>query len=259
MPSASFLEGRVAACIFLGSGVSTRPYHTVHPTPFPLFLWLAFPWSSERRTPTSATATVQVGHIFSCFIIGQPTTCCSDLSLSVLVLRLGLNSVLFTSLSTNHWRSSLSAFPAIRSTRRFCRPQRLVVVACLLSLALFAVVAAGAGVGGWAPNFFYVFVAVKRRSSRMLQACGARSYGLGGVLSRFARFRPSADTAFFFFSWLAFPWSSERRTPTSATATVRVGHIFSCFVYRSTDDLLLRPFFVGPRASTGLELVPLHQ
>ena len=66
--------------------------------------------------------------------IGQPTTCCSDLSLSVLVLRLGLNSVLFTSLSTNHWRSSLSAFPAIQSTRRFCRLQRLVVVAYLLSL-----------------------------------------------------------------------------------------------------------------------------
>ena len=36
MPSASFLEGRVAACSFLGSGVATRPYHTVCPTPIPV-------------------------------------------------------------------------------------------------------------------------------------------------------------------------------------------------------------------------------
>ena len=36
MPSASFLEGRVAACSFLGSRVSTRPHHTVCPTPFPV-------------------------------------------------------------------------------------------------------------------------------------------------------------------------------------------------------------------------------
>ena len=30
------LEGRVAACSFLGSGVATRPYHTVCPTPIPV-------------------------------------------------------------------------------------------------------------------------------------------------------------------------------------------------------------------------------
>ena len=108
-PSASFLEGRVAACIFLGSGVSTRPYHTVHPTPFPLFLWLAFPWSSERRTPTSATATVQVGH----FLCSPRST--DDLLLRLfsvdLVLRLGLNSIHFTSLMTH---LGAVRFPPIR-------------------------------------------------------------------------------------------------------------------------------------------------
>ena len=51
-------------------------------------------------------------------------------------------------------RSSLSAYPAIRSTRRFSRQQRFVVVARLLTLALCAFMAAGAGVGGWAPTFF---------------------------------------------------------------------------------------------------------
>ena len=51
-------------------------------------------------------------------------------------------------------RSSLSAYPAIRSTRRFSRQQRFVVVARLLTLALCAFMAAGAGVGGWAPKFF---------------------------------------------------------------------------------------------------------
>ena len=33
MPSASFLEGRVAACIFFGSGVSTRPTTRFAPLP----------------------------------------------------------------------------------------------------------------------------------------------------------------------------------------------------------------------------------
>ena len=61
-----------------------------------------------------------------------------------------------------------------------------------------------------------------------------------------------------FFLWLAFPWSSEQRMPTSAIATVRVGHI-SLALFRSSDDLLLRLFSVGPRVSTGLELGPSYQ
>ena len=43
--------------------------------------------------------------------------------------------------------NSLSAYPAIRVTRRLFRQQRHVVAACLLTLVLFAFLAAGAGVG----------------------------------------------------------------------------------------------------------------
>ena len=58
---------------------------------------------------------------------------------------------------------------------------------------------------------------------------------------------------FSFFPWLALPSSSERRTPTSATATVRVGHISS--LLRSSDDLLLRSFSVGPVLRPGLNSI----
>ena len=56
-----------------------------------------------------------------------------------------------------------------------------------------------------------------------------------------------------FFLWLALPSSSERRTSTSATATVRVGQISS--LIRSSDDLLLRLFSVGPVLRPGLNSI----
>ena len=109
-------------------GVGCRPGLTTRFTPL-LFLWLSFPWSSERHTPTSATATVQVGHILC------SSRSSDDLLLRLfyvdLVLRLGLNSVHFTSLMTH---LGAVRFPPIR--RSGARDGSLVSSA-LLSLHAF--------------------------------------------------------------------------------------------------------------------------
>ena len=74
MPSASFLEGRVAACSFLGSRVSTRPHHTVCPTPFPvacLSLVLRAAHTDLVRPLLFRSATLLA--FFSCFqVIRRP-------------------------------------------------------------------------------------------------------------------------------------------------------------------------------------------
>ena len=85
-----------------------------------------------------------------------------------------------------------------------------------------------------------------RRTSRRAQ----------GVLSYLAGFRPPAGTAFPFFLWLALPSSSERRPVRllpfgSAT--------FPSSLLRSSDDLLLRSFFVGPVLRPGLNSIHFTQ
>ena len=60
-----------------------------------------------------------------------------------------------------------------------------------------------------------------------------------------------------FFPWLAIPSSSERHTPTSATATVRVGHI-SFFLAQVIRRPAAAIALCRPRASSGLELDPFY-
>ena len=76
MPSASCLEGRVAVCMpsFSWSGVSTRPYHTVYPAPYPvacLSLVLRAAHTDLVRPLLFRSATLLA--FFSCFqVIRRP-------------------------------------------------------------------------------------------------------------------------------------------------------------------------------------------
>ena len=122
----------------------------------------------------SATATFRVGHISSSLLRSSDDLLLRSFSVGP-VLRPGLNSIHFTQSDDTFRRSSLSANPAIRSTRRFCRLQRHVVVFCFLTLALFALMATGAGVGGWVPKFFWSsFCPGHLRCSGAQAACSIR-------------------------------------------------------------------------------------
>ena len=139
----------------LWCGVWTRLYHTVKPCTYSCGLPFLSS-SSERRTPTKCDRYCSVGHILFFFFRSSDDQLLR-LSSVDLVPRLGLNSIHSTIMRSHLLRrSSLSAYPAIRSTRRLSRLQRHVVVACLLTLAT------GAGVGGRAPkNLFQVFSACR--------------------------------------------------------------------------------------------------
>ena len=153
MPSTSFWRAvwrHVFA--FCWSGVSTRPYHTVCPTPIPV---ACHSFVLRAAHTNLCDRYCSVGHIL--FFFRSSDDQLLRLSSVDLVPRLGLNSIHSTILRSYLLRrSSLSAYPAIRSTRRLSRLQRHVVVACLLTLAT------GAGVGGWAPkNLFQVLSACR--------------------------------------------------------------------------------------------------
>ena len=103
---------------FLGSGPLQAPH-------FSFFPWLALPSSSEQRpvrllpfgsaTFPSSLLRSSDDLLLRSFFVGP-------------VLRPGLNSIHCTQSDDTFRRSSLSATPAIRSTRRFFRLQRHVVV-----------------------------------------------------------------------------------------------------------------------------------
>ena len=99
------------------------------------------------------------------------------------------------------------------------------------------------------PAFIQAICGV-RRSSRVFHLGHAAHVATGSVLPGSGHLQAPH---FSFFLWLALPSSSERRTPTSATATVRVGHISS--LIRSSDDLLLRLFSVDLVLRLGLNSV----
>ena len=109
MPSASFLEGRVAACSFFGSGVSTRPYHTVCATPIPLVCRSLV----LRAAHTDSVRPLPFGRPHSSFAF-LAFRSSDDLLLRLssvdLMPRLGLNSIHPTTLRSSLARhSSLSA------------------------------------------------------------------------------------------------------------------------------------------------------
>ena len=86
-------------------------------------------------------------------------------------------------------------------------------------------------------------------------ACGARSYGLSGVLSYLARFRPPAGTAFPpFFRGLPFlrPQSGAQ---CDCYPSGRPHFFFLAQVIRRPAAAIV---LCRPRASSGLELDPFH-
>ena len=140
--------------------------------------------------------------------------------------------------------------------------QRLVVVACLLTLALLAFVAAGAGVGGWAPKICFSLFSLRCTALKPHApsgVCGARSYGLGGVLSHLAGFRPPAGTAFSLF-FCGLPCLGPQ---SGAHQLVRLLLFGSATFLCLSLQVIRRPaapaVLCRPRASTGLELVPFLQ
>ena len=79
MPSPSFLEGRVPACSFLGSGVATRPYHTVCPTPIPVVCLSSV--IRAAHTDLVRPLSFRSATLLACFFFRfstHSTTCCSD-------------------------------------------------------------------------------------------------------------------------------------------------------------------------------------
>ena len=151
--------------------------------------------SSERRTPTSATATVRSATCLALVFVqvirrpAAPTVLCRARAPT----GLELGSTQSVSLNRSPCRSSLSAYPAIRSMRRFFRQQRLLssLAALLWHCSLSW---AGAGVGGWAPKIFAQAFCGERRSRRMPDRGHASHVATGSA--RFAGFRPPAGTAF---------------------------------------------------------------
>ena len=206
------------------------------------------------KAAPSATATFRVGHISSSLLRSSDDLLLRSFSVGP-VLRPGLNSVHFTQSDDTFRRSSLSAYPAIRSTRRFCRLQRHVVIFCLLD---------GDWCWSWVvgtkkffgPAFVQAICGVVALKPHVPSgACGARRGGLSRVLSYLAGFRPPAGTAFFLFS-VACPSFVLRAAP-SATATLRVGHI-SFFLAQVIRRPAAAIVLCRPRASSGLELDPFH-
>ena len=153
MPSASFLEGRVAACSFLGSGVATRPYHTVCPTPIPvvcLSLVIRAAHTDLVRPLSFRSATLLAS--FSVFQVIRRPAAPIEFCRPHAPTGLELDPIHYLEVisCTAQFAFRLTGDPE-HATTLSCL-QRLVVVACLLTLA------AGAGVGGWAPkNFLQVF------------------------------------------------------------------------------------------------------
>ena len=152
------LEGRVAACSFLGSGVATRPYHTVCPTPIPvvcLSLVIRAAHTDLVRPLSFRSATLLASH-FAFQVIRRPAApieFCRPHAPTGLELDPIHNLEVIS--CTAQFAFRLTGDPE-HATTLSCL-QRLVVVACLLTLA------AGAGVGGWAPT----------KNSQVIRACRA--------------------------------------------------------------------------------------
>ena len=190
----------------------------------------------------SATATVRSATFLFSFRSSDDQLL--RLSFVDLVPRLGLNSIHSTTLrSSPARRSSLSASTGDRehATPLSCVQRLLSSLAALLwhcSLSW-----AGAGVGGWAPKIFAQAFCGERRSRRMPDRGHASHVATGSA--RFAGFRPPAGTAFsLLFCGLPF-----LRPQSGARQLVRLllfgrPHVLLLFLFRSSDDLLLRLFFV---------------
>ena len=149
MPSASFLEGRVAACSFLGSGVATRPYHTVCPTPIPvvcLSLVIRAAHTDLVRPLSFRSATLLASH-FAFQVIRRPAAPI-EFCRPHAPTGLELDPIHYLEVisCTAQFAFRLTGDPE-HATTLSCL-QRLVVVACLLTLA--------AGIGAWGvgTNFF---------------------------------------------------------------------------------------------------------
>ena len=170
----------MAACNFLGSGVSTRPYHTVCPTPIPVVcLSLVIRAAhTDLVRPLSFRSATLLASYFAFQVIRRPAApieFCRPHAPTGLELDPIHNLEVIS--CTAQFAFRLTGDPE-HATTLSCL-QRLVVVACLLTLA------AGAGVGGWAPKIFHqifhqAFLRCTVLKPRALSgACGARSYGLG--------------------------------------------------------------------------------
>ena len=148
----------MAACSFLGSGVATRPYHTVCPTPIPVVcLSLVIRAAhTDLVRPLSFRSATLLASFFVFQVIRRPAApieFCRPHAPTGLELDPIHNLEVIS--CTAQFAFRLTGDPE-HATTLSCL-QRLVVVACLLTLA------AGAGVGGWAPKFF----------SQVIRACRA--------------------------------------------------------------------------------------
>ena len=148
MPSAFSLEGRVAVCSFLGGRVSTRLHHTLCSTPCPVAcLWLVLRAAhTDLVRPLSFRSATLLASHFAFQVIRRPAAPI-EFCRPHAPTGLELDPIYYLEVisCTAQFAFRLTGDPE-QVTTLSCL-QRLVVVACLLTLAV------GAGDEGWAPIF----------------------------------------------------------------------------------------------------------